>query len=463
MTDTSMDATTGQKVPRAAYPLADAVPEAVLDAEADRLAGLKDTPWLRRIPVYLELGGPGFMGAALTLGAGTLTAAMLSGAQFGYRTLWIVWIAIGSGVFMMAAMARMTTRGQFRLIEKQHQRHGWFISRVLTAFVGVVLVAVVFNLGQVALGTHLIESLGEKLGVHLPRTWNWPLYMVLTAWIALSYGRGGRRGTVLVETFMKLSLLLMLVCFVACLFVVGVDWGAAVHGLFVPWLPSGARGIDLFIASSAAAVGVMDWVFFHYAGLAKGWGPRHESLARVDIFAGLALPFLLVYFVVVAVFAATLYGMASVPESATELAAALVPLLGKEYAEIAFLLGFLAVPITTTVGMSIACAVGLHEAFSWDPDVRSWRWKLSVLLPQIALLGAFLPNPIGLIIFIAALLSLTNNLVGWSFFLLLNDRKALGENRSRSYFWNVGILIQVTLLNAVAIMWVLNRLGMWGE
>jgi Mn2+/Fe2+ NRAMP family transporter len=113
--------------------------------------------------------------------------------------------------------------------------------------------------------------------------------------------------------------------------------------------------------------------------------------------------------------------------------------------------------------MSIACAVGMHEAFGWHPDVRSWRWKACILLPQLALLGAFLPNPIGLIIVIAALLSLTNNIVGWSFYLLFNDRKILGKNRSQSYLWNLGILVQVTLLNAVAIIWVLNRLGMWGE
>jgi len=448
---------------KAAYPLAEGIPPDVLDAEADRLEALAQESWFRRLPVYLRLGGPGFLGAALTLGAGTMTAAMLSGARFGYSTLWIVWIAIGSGVFMMAAMARMMTRGGFLLIEKQHQHHGVVVSRILTAFVGLVVVAVVFNLGQVALGTHLIESLGAQAGVSLPQARNWPLYAVVTAWIALSYGRGGRRGTVAVENFMKAALGLMLAGFVACLFVVGVDWGAALRGLFVPWLPEGRVGIDLLIASSAAAVGVMDWVFFYYAGLAKGWGPRHEGLARVDIFAGLALPFLLVYFVIVAVFAATLHQAGGdLPQTAAQLSQALVPLLGERLAVLAFLVGLLAVPITTTVGMSIACAVGMHEAFGWKPDVRSWRWKACILLPQIALLGAFLPNPIGLIIVIAALLSLTNNIVGWSFYLLFNDRKVMGHQRSKSYFWNLGILVQVTLLNAVAIMWVLNRLGLWG-
>ena len=448
--------------PKIRYPIAEEIPQELLDAEAAQLENLSTQPLRKRIPGYMKLGGPGFMGAAATLGAGTLTAAMLSGAQFGYKTLWISWVAIGSGLFMMAAMARFTTRGQFSVVRMQHEHHGWFIAGILTCLIGLVGVAVVFNFGQVSLATHLVETLAAETGFSFPQTLNWPIYGILTAWIALSYGRGGRRGVVFVETFMKLGLLLMFACFAACLLVVGIDWAAAMKGFFIPWLPNGAGGIDLFIASSAAAIGVMDWVFFHFAGLIKGWGPKHETLARNDLVVGFALPFIVINFVVVSVFAATLHGVGDLPTTATELSAALVPLLGEAGAKFAFLIGFLTVPITTTVVLSIACAIGMHEAFGWRPDTRSWRWKACILMPQIALLGAWLPSPVLIIIVIAAFLSLTNNIVGWSFFLLLNDPKVMAKNRSRSYLWNVGILLQITLLNCVAIMWVYNRLGYWG-
>jgi len=78
------------------------------------------------------------MGAAATLGAGTLTSAMLAGSQFGYKLLWINWVAIGSGLFMMAAMARFTTKGQMPIIQVQTKRHGFIIGRILTGFVGLV-------------------------------------------------------------------------------------------------------------------------------------------------------------------------------------------------------------------------------------------------------------------------------------------------------------------------------------
>jgi len=442
------------------YPIADAIPKEQLEAEAETLERLAGETFLVRLMAYLKLGGPGFLGAAMTLGAGTVTTAMLSGAQFGYKTLWISWVAMGSGVFMMMAMARFTTKGQILLIREQSKQHGWLIGRVMTALLAIVFVCVVFNFGQVALGTHLIETIAAEMNVNFSQEVNWIAYGLISAVLTLSYGRGGK-GVALVEFVMKLGILIMLLSLVACLFVVGIDFTEAVRGFFVPWLPSGRIGVDLFIASYASTASALSWVFFHYAGHAKGWGPRHEPLARVDIFTGLVLPFILIYVVVVSVFAGTLYGSGSLPSTAADLSHALIPLLGDSGAQYAFLAALIAVPITSSVLLGIACGIGMHEAFGWEPDVKSARWKICVLMPQIALIAAWAPSPVFLIVAIAAFLSLTNNIVGWSFYLLLNDKAVLGEHRSRSYGWNFGILTQITFLNCIAIMWVFNRLGFW--
>jgi Mn2+/Fe2+ NRAMP family transporter len=444
------------------YPLAQAIPPEKLEAEILELERIERSPAPRRLWGYVRLGGPGFLGAATTLGAGTMTAAMLSGATFGYRTMWVLWVAMGLGAFMMAASARFACKGGFPVIAAQNRHHGFVVGSVLTGLVGTALVAVIFDFAQYSLGTHLIESLADLSGLDLPRRYNWVLYMALTTWLTLNYGRGGR-GTALVENFMKLAVLLMIVSFAICLAFVGIDWRAMLSGLFVPWIPERVDGIDLMIASSTAAIGVMDWVLFQYAALARGWGPRHEKLARVDIGIGLILPFLLVNYLVIAVFAGTLYRSGLRPETAPELAGALAPLLGPIWSQVLFYLAFLAVPITTTVGMSLAGAMAIHEAFGWEPDTRSWRWRITALLPQIGFLGVWYPRPIWMAVVVAAFLSLTNNIVGWSFYLLLNDRSVLGEDRNKSYFWNLGLLLQITLLNAVAITYVFNRLGWWGR
>lgn len=408
------------------YPITEEIPAEMLEAELRFLEEIERKSFPARFWGRLKLSGPGFMDSALTLGAGTLTASMLSGAVFGYRIMWLLWVAMGLGLFMMAAMARFTCRGQSPIIPIQNRYHGWIVGSLLTALIGTAAVAVIFNYGQYSIGTHLIESLTPLIGFRFPRQINWILYMALTSALILSYGRRGKRGMLLVENFMKLSIGIMLLCFGGCLIVVGINWAQFFRGLFVPWLPSGVEGIDLFVATSAAAIGVMDWIFFHYAGLSRGWGPKHESQAKFDITVGLFLPFVLVNIMVMSVFAGTLNQAGLHPETAPELARSLIPLLGPTWSQILFYIGFLAVPITTTVGMSLACAMAIHEAFGWTADVRSWRWKLSALLPQFGFLAVWYPRPVWLVIAIGAFLSLTNNIVGWSLFLLLNDRRVLG-------------------------------------
>ena len=109
----------------------------------------------------------------------------------------------------------------------------------------------------------------------------------------------------------------------------------------------------------------------------------------------------------------------------------------------------------------LAGAMALHEALGWEPDVTSGRWKVAILLPQIGLIGAWATNPVWLVIGIAAFLSLSANVVGWSMYLLFNHPAVLGEDRTRSYVWNLGIVLYITLINATAIVYVMNQFGWW--
>ena len=66
------------------YPLADAIPQEQLDAEVAYLESLKGKPFFSRLWGYMKLGGPGFIGAGFTIGAGSIVSAMLSGVMYGY-------------------------------------------------------------------------------------------------------------------------------------------------------------------------------------------------------------------------------------------------------------------------------------------------------------------------------------------------------------------------------------------
>jgi len=68
--------------------------------------------------------------------------------------MWLLWVSMGLGLFMMAAMARFTCRGGFRIIVIQNRYHGWIVGSLLTAIVGTAAVAVIFNYAQYSLGSH---------------------------------------------------------------------------------------------------------------------------------------------------------------------------------------------------------------------------------------------------------------------------------------------------------------------
>ncbi|MGI6775437.1 hypothetical protein [Acetomicrobium sp.] len=82
-----MGETEERSVKRIHYPLAEAIPQEQLDAEIAELERIEKLPLIPKILGYIKLGGPGFIGAAFTLGAGTVTSSMLSGSIYGYKTM----------------------------------------------------------------------------------------------------------------------------------------------------------------------------------------------------------------------------------------------------------------------------------------------------------------------------------------------------------------------------------------
>jgi Mn2+/Fe2+ NRAMP family transporter len=444
------------------YPLADSISQERLDAELAELETIEKKPFLRKIVGYMKLGGPGFVGAALTIGAGSTTATMLSGATYGYKTMWVVWFSMICGLFMVATGIRFATK-KGRIIPLQNEYHGRVIGSLLTGIGACVLPLFLSAWAQFALSGHLLESLTLHLGFAFPRQRNWVLILGLSVVLTLMYGRKDIPGISIVEKFMKYSILVMVIGFGLSLFKVGINVPEFLRGNLIPWLPPGGEGLDLLIASGSAAIGAGDWVLFHYTGLARGWGPRHEKLGRMDMWFGLFVPFVVINWIIMTVFAQTLYGGGStIPQTAPELAQAFTPLLGSALGSTFFYVAFLAVPVTSIVVTNIAVAITIFEAFGWEANVTSLRWKICALLPSIGVLGVWMSRPVWLVISVASFMALANNICGWSWYLLLNDKKVMGENRCKNYFWNLGIMVEICFVNAAAISYVLNRLGMFG-
>ena len=263
-----------------------------------------------------------------------------------------------------------------------------------------------------------------------------------------------------VENVSKFLVVLMLLVFVAVIFVTGVDWGELIHGLFIPTLPSGIEGITTGVAALISVVAVGDWCQYHYAMKQRHFTPEHEKLAHFDLVVGGLVPVTLVLTFVGIAFAVTFSG-GTFPDDTYELANALVGAIPSLSIQIGFYIGVLAITVSTMIGMSTIAAQSLCRAFGKPLDPHSALWKFGIISTQIGFLGAYIGKPMWAVILVAGLQSCFSWVSGSSWFLLANDRKFLGKHVVKNYLYNLGILVSVIVLNLTFVIFVLTKLGVW--
>ena len=81
---------------------------ATLARERAALAELSGRPFGARVRGYLGLLGPGYLQSAMTLGGGTVSAALFAGAIFGYQLLWVAPLGMAMGLCMLGAVSWQT-------------------------------------------------------------------------------------------------------------------------------------------------------------------------------------------------------------------------------------------------------------------------------------------------------------------------------------------------------------------
>jgi manganese transport protein len=242
--------------------------------------------------------------------------------------------------------------------------------------------------------------------------------------VLLAVGLAGR-GYRLAEVGAKVVVSGVVVAFVASLFVVPVDAGAAAAGL-VPTVPAGVSGALLAAGILGGAVHVTLVTMQTYTVRARGWTERDLSLARLDVGASMLVAFGGYSLAIFLVTAAVLGGQTDL--SPVSAAAALGPVAGP-WAERLFLAGLLGAAVSTLGGNTVVPPYLVAEKLGWGTDVSDARYR--ALLAGTALLsglGVF----VGGALFPLLALVLAFGLVGTPFALalvvvLLADEDAPGS------------------------------------
>jgi manganese transport protein len=437
-------------------------PEA-LAQEVERLRQInREGNVLRRLRGYWSFTGPGWLQSAITLGAGTAGSSIFAGSVFGYRLLWVQIVGIFLGVIVLSAIGHQVLVTRARPYDvfwvKLHPAMA-----LLWAF-NVLLASIVWAFPQYSLGTAVVQDMLDVAGVHAPR---WPvalfLLVVVTA-IAWTYGSGRRRGVLLFERTLKYFLYVMILAFAAVVFRTGVDWGQVWRGIFGFHLPRDPQGITIVLGGLGAAVGVNQTFLFPYSLLARGWGKDHRPLKNFDLAVSTFLPFVLATSLVVIACANTLYVQGIRVKSAVDVAHVLEPIIGLTLGRIIFSVGVLSMCLTTAILEMVIAGFVLSETLGFE--LKGWRYRLSTMVANIGVLGAFYSLPFWLPVLASSFNLIMLPLAYVGFYILQNRTDYLGEfvNRgTKGYIWNALLLLAVFVAALGAWAKILSALGFWPQ
>ncbi|HEY4990493.1 MAG TPA: divalent metal cation transporter [Nakamurella sp.] len=300
-------------------------------------------PRLTALAGLAAVVGPGLLAGLSDDDPAGITTYSVLGTDYGYTFLWVLAVSTIALVLFQDLGARIgvvTGQGLAGLIR---QRYG--------ARAGVLSITALFvaNVGTTTAEFAGIAAGGQIFGI--PRVISVPVAAVLVSLLVL---RGGFRR---VERVL-LALSAVFIAYVGAGLLAGPDWGAALHGLVVPTLPTSRDAILICTATLGTTLAPWGLAFIQSYSVDKKLTSHHLGLLRIDVITGAVLTGVIGFFVVISC-AATLHARGISITDASDAAVALEPLAGRVATELfafgligAALLAASILPLSTAYSVS---------------------------------------------------------------------------------------------------------------
>ncbi|MFB6184330.1 MAG: divalent metal cation transporter [Haloarculaceae archaeon] len=334
---------------------------------------------------YFREMGPSWVAGAIAAGPATMASLITAGARFDYALLWVVVLSAVAGTlaqYLAMRLGLLTERGIVAVVE-DHLGEWW-------AWLLVADVVLAAGVAQLVIMKTVATVSAAMTGVDA-RVWG-------VVWAAVLVAGLAGRGYGVLELAAKVLVTGVVLAFVASLFVVPIDVGAAAGGL-LPALPAGGALVAAGILGGAVHITLI--TMHSYTMRARGWTGREYGLATVDVLASMLVAFG-VYSVAIFLVAASVL---TEPDLTTVgAAAALGPLVGPA-AKWLFLLGLGGAAVSTLGGNTIVPPFVVADKLGWGTTVADSRYRW--LLAAAAVLsapGAFIGGAvIGQLVLVLAL------------------------------------------------------------
>ncbi|MEH6582539.1 MAG: divalent metal cation transporter [Halioglobus sp.] len=452
--------------------------QAIAAEEARQLDALASQSWLKRVPSYLRLSGPGWLQGAMTLGGGSAITSLTIGGVYGYEFLWVQPLSILIGCIMLFALSHQTLStgmAPFKAMRVYvHPGLAWawaiaaLASSIIWGFSHYPLSAgMLEDIVEVGTGFSLKEQGGLMRDFYLLGLA--VLVWIVCAYTAWNYGAGGRAVKIF-ENAIKIMSGMIILSFAWVVLSASaqgqIDWGAVVEGYIPHSLPSDGPGVTIMMAALGTAVGINMTFIYGYTLLHRGWGRSHRALSRYDIGIGLVVPYILVTSLISIAAAGAFYGSDMDIQgklSPTQAGAMFAQAgLGVVTGKLIFAFGVLGMAVGSLVMHMLCCGAAAAEMFGWSHDSRKYR--MALLLPTPAVLGVFVWSSMGAYVVLPTSaicgLLLPIAYVGW---LVLNNRRDfLGADMptgSRAKLYNAAMILCIVVVLASVIYSTAVKLG----
>ncbi|MBV9817013.1 MAG: divalent metal cation transporter [Solirubrobacterales bacterium] len=305
----------------------------------------------RRLILVLAILGPGLIAANAGNDAGGIVTYASAGAQFGYRTLFVMLLVTVGLVVVQEMCARLgayTGQGLGALIREQ-------FSLRIAAFALVLLV--IANTGLVVSEFAGIAAAMQLL--HVSRYLSVPV-AALAIWALVTLGsyRYAER------IFLLLSLVFITYPIAAIL--AHPDWGTATSNLILPHLL--ANKSFLLLAVALIGTTITPYMQFYVAAAVadKGAGPSEYPATRLDTVSGAIFADIVSIFIIIAT-AAAIHHRAPL-NSAAQAAHALKPVAGRFASEL-FAIGLIGASALAAAVVPLSTAYAVGEAIGTESSV----------------------------------------------------------------------------------------------
>ncbi|MHC3439530.1 NRAMP family divalent metal transporter [Natrialbaceae archaeon A-gly3] len=395
---------------------------------------------------YLSELGPAWLAGAIAAGPATMAAVITAGASFGYALLWVVVLSAVLGATAQYLSMRLGLLTEQGIVATVEENLGEFWAWVL-----VIDTVLASGLAQLVIMKTVADVSATITGVDA-RLWGVLWAVVLAAALA-----GG--GYYIAEIGAKLIVSVVVLAFIASVFVVPIDGTAAVSGL-APTIPAGLDGALVAAGVLGGAVHITLITMQTYTMRARGWTRDEYDLGLFDIGTSMLVAFGLFSLATFLVAASVLHtpDVAAAELDALGAAEALGPLAG-DYAAALFLAGLWGAAISTLGANAVVPPYLIADKLEWDRDVSDPRFRGAIAVVALAggfgafLQGAFFP---------LLVLVLAFGLVGTPFVLvvvlyLLNDPGTVPEPNPTVA--NLGGLVLIAITTVLAVGFVEDELA----